>query len=174
MSEYDRDLDLLAELTSVPGLPGRETQVAQLIQAQLTLPGWQVASDALGNVFAHLPGDGEKILLIAHMDEVGLIIRRITEDGFLLVERLGGVSVRSLPGSRLDLWTDGGPLPAHAGVLPGHLDQPQNLELEDIYLDIGAKSRTQAESWGVRIGDGITWDAPLLLHGEYQITGKAL
>lgn len=120
----DLDFDLLKGLTGTPGLPGREAQVAELIRANLPAQDWQVHTDPLGNVVAHLagvadlPGKGEKILLIAHMDEVGLLVRRITPDGFLKVERLGGMGIRSLPGSTLDLWTAQGPLPARWGFCP--------------------------------------------------------
>lgn len=167
------DIDKLAQLTSAPGLPGRETRVAELLRANISSP-WQVRSDNLGNLIAHLPGKGEKILLLAHMDEVGLIVRRVTKDGFLKVERMGGTSLRSLPGSQLELWVETGCIPAHAGVMPQHLDSSKQLTLEDIYIDIGAKSRAEVEEWGVRIGDGLTWSTPLQRYGDNYVVGKAL
>jgi putative aminopeptidase FrvX len=108
------------------------------------------------------------------MDEVGLIVRRITEDGFLLVERLGGMHIRSLPGASLDLWTARGCVVAHAGVLPQHLDNTQFLGLEHIYLDIGASTRAEAESMGVRVGDGLTWSCFPRFKGVDRIVSKAL
>lgn len=167
------DLDLLNQLTLTPGLPGREQRVAGLIQENISSP-WQVNMDSLGNIIAHLPGKGKSILLIAHMDEVGLIVQRITQDGFLKVERMGGMSLKSLPGSQLDLWTEGGPLPALAGVMPQHLDGGNTLEWEDIFIDIGARSYSEAHRWGVRIGNGLTWTAPVHKFGDNCITGKAL
>lgn len=167
------DLDLLKQLIMTPGLPGREYQVAELIRANIG-SSWQVNQDNLGNIIAHLPGKGEAILLIAHMDEVGLIVRRITEDGFLQVERIGGMSFMSLPGSQLDLWTQAGALPAHVGVLPQHLDDLNKMSWGDIYIDIGARSRAEVQKWGVRIGDGLTWSSPLRQLRENCIVGKAL
>jgi endoglucanase len=167
------DIELLAQLSSTPGLPGRETRVAELIHANIGSP-WQVRTDNIGNLIAHIPGEGETILLLAHMDEVGLIVRRVTKDGFLKVERLGGTSLRSLPGSRLELWAETGSIPAHAGVMPQHLDDLNPLDLEDVYIDIGAKSRAEVEDRGVRIGDGLTWSNPILCYEDDYIVGKAL
>ena len=168
------DNSLLAELTAVPGLPGREHKVAELIRSQLPSSPWEVNSDRLGNLIAHLPGDGRKVMLVAHLDEVGLIVRRIAQNGFLGVERLGGTSVRALPGSRLDLWTKNGPISAQAGILPAHLDNLDYLDLKDVYIDIGVSSREGAESLGVRIGDGLTWSALFEQQGEARVVGKAL
>jgi len=167
------DLDLLQSLTAAPGLPGREGRVAGLIRAGLPT-SCQVESDVLGNLVARIEGQGPKVMLVAHMDEVGLIVRRIAPDGCLYVERLGGSSVRALPGARLDLWTGEGRLPAHAGLLPGHLDDHRSLELKDIYIDIGARSAEHAGELGVRPGDGLTWSAPLQRYGEHLVSGKAL
>lgn len=170
----DLDIGLLTELCGTPGLPGRESSVAELIRTALPPAPWEVHSDNLGNLIAHLPGDERKVMLVAHMDEVGLIVRRITPDGYLLVERLGGMSVRALPGSRLDLWTKDGTVPAQAGILPGHLDNRDFLDLKDIYIDIGVSSREAAERMGVRIGDGLTWSAHLEQQGDDRVVGKAL
>lgn len=167
------DLDLLKQLLMTPGLPGREHQVAELIRANIG-SSWQINQDNLGNLVAHLPGKGEVILLIAHMDEVGLIVSRITQDGFLKVARIGGMSLRSIPGGQLDLWTEAGRLPAHAGVMPQHLDGLKQMSWEDVYIDIGARSRAEVQKWGVRIGDGLTWSAHLRQYGDNCVVGKAL
>lgn len=174
MDARELDIALLKGLSETPGLPGREMPVAEAIRAALPRGGWEVSTDAPGNLVAHLPGDGPRVLLVAHMDEVGLIVRRITGGGFLLVERMGGMGVRSLPGSRLTLWTDSGPLPAIAGVLPHHLDTKGPPDLADVYVDIGAASRADAERMGARVGDVLTWSSALERHGYSLVCGKAL
>jgi endoglucanase len=169
------DLDLLGELVSVPGLPGREQQIAERIATFLP-SGWHVHSDVIGNLIAS-PADRAncKMLFLAHMDEVGLLVRRITPQGFLQVERLGGMGVRGLPGARLTLWTAAGEaLPAQVGVLPHHLDDGKSTDLSVLYLDIGATSLEEALAMGVRVGDGLTWDAPLKRLGKHFVSGKAL
>lgn len=168
------NFDMLADLVSTPGLPGRESGVAELIRSSLPGTPWKTSLDPIGNLIAHLPGEGKKVMLVAHMDEVGLIVRRITQEGFLQVERLGGMHIRSLPGSCLDLWTGEGPKTAHVGVLPQHLDNTEFLKLEHIYLDIGVSSKDEAERWGVRVGDGLTWSCSPEFRSKNRIASKAL
>ena len=177
MKDTHLDLTLLAVLSETPGLPGREMLVAERIQQALPA-GWTAEVDAIGNLVAHCPawvGCGPKVMLMAHMDEVGLIVRRITPDGFLLVERMGGMGLRSLPGARLDLWTsDGRCLPAQVGTLPQHLDGTDVLSLASMYVEIGTASRQEVEALGVQVGDGLTWASSLERFGEHAIRGKAL
>jgi endoglucanase len=110
------------------------------------------------------------------MDEVGLIVRRITPDGFIKVERLGGISLHTLPGSALDLWTNHGRLNALVGAVPAHLvnGQPNYPSGEDLYVDIGASSKEHALSMGVKIGDALTWKSDLCALTDHRIRGKAL
>ena len=167
------DFDVLRELTAAPGLPGREAPVADLIRRKMPT-GWELESDPLGNLVAHRPGPGARLMFMAHMDEVGLIVQRITPQGFLKVDRLGGMGLRSLPGSRLTLWSDMGPLNAQVGVLPQHLENRQYLELTDLYVDIGAGSADEARRMGVQVGDGLTWRAHFERLGETCFSSKAL
>lgn len=168
------DWNLLAELVAAPGLPGREGPVAEVIQKALP-PGYEVQRDPLGNLAARLPGPGPRWMLAAHMDEVGLIVRRITPQGYLLVDRLGGMSLRALPGSPLTVWTENGQgITAVAGTLPAHLDNTAITPVEQVYLDIQAESAEAARALGVQVGDGVTWDSPLKLQGDRLLSGKAL
>jgi putative aminopeptidase FrvX len=113
-------------------------------------------------------------MLVAHMDEVGLIVRRILPNGFLKVERLGGMGVQALPGSPLTLWSDGGALPAHVGLLPQHLASTQSPELNTLFIDIGARGRDEAQQMGVQVGDGLTWAGALETIGQGRVRSKAL
>lgn len=167
------DLDLLDLLTRTPGLPGREDGVAEVIRQALP-DGWTATIDRLGNLIAHLPGTGPRVMLAAHMDEVGLIVRRILPDGFLRVERLGGMGIQALPGGLLTLWSDSGSLPAHVGLLPQHLASGEPLALDQIFIDIGARSRDDALKMGVQVGDGLTWSSPLQMLAGGLVRAKAL
>lgn len=170
------DLALLGLLSETPGLPGREALVMERIQQSIP-DEWITANDRIGNLVCHnlaWEGSGPKVMLLAHMDEVGLIVRRILPNGFLQVQRLGGMGLRSLPGARLDLWTsDGLRVPAHIGVMPQHLDKPEFLALEDMYVDIGVKSREEALDIGVQVGDGLTWASSFERFGDNFVRGKA-
>jgi endoglucanase len=148
--------------------------VADVIQKSLP-PGFEVTRDALGNLAARRPGPGAHWMLAAHMDEVGLIVRRISPQGYLLVDRLGGMSLRALPGSPLTVWSENGArIPAIAGSLPAHLDNTAITPLEQVYLDIQAGSAEAARALGAQVGDGVTWAAGLRQPGEHTLIGKAL
>ena len=169
------DIAILKSLLAVPGLPGREAPVAQCIQDALPPSGWEVESGPAGTLTAHKPGSGQRVMLVAHMDEVGLIVRRITPQGFLKVERMGGLSVYVLPGSPLDLWTGEGRLDAHVGAMAAHLTQgDRQPDLADVFVDMGVESAEEARAMGVRVGDGLTWHADPCLLNEKRIRGKAL
>lgn len=167
------DLGLLERLVQTPGIPGREARVAALIRSSLP-SGWETSQDALGNLIAHLPGKGPRWMLMAHMDEVGLIVRRITPEGFLRIERIGGIGVQALPGSRLTVWTSTGSLRGVVGVLPQHLDNRLTPELADLYVDIGATSLAEAQAMGAAVGDSLTWYAPLEKVGAARVSAKSL
>lgn len=171
-----KDIAIIKLLVDTPGVSGREFLVANVIKEALPKTGWQIRTDAIGNLTARKPGEGKKILFIAHMDEVGLIVRRITPDGFLKVERLGGISLHTLPGSALDLWTDDGCLNALVSALPAHLvnGNAYSLSSEYLFVDIGASSKDEALFLGVNIGDALTWKSDLCVLPGHRIRGKAL
>jgi endoglucanase len=174
MKKNKADFDLLKRLTGTPGVPGREERVADLIRSSLPSKTCNCSLDNLGNLVAHIPGKGKRVMLAAHMDEVGLIVQRILPNGFLKVERIGGTSLRALPGSRLSLWTSKGCIPASAGVLPQHLDKNEPMDFSKIYIDIGSSMDQETRAMHVAPGDVLTWDSPFRYIGDTLISGKAL
>ncbi len=152
------DLSLLAELCEKPGLPGFEGPVAKFLASCLHARGIDSQIDRIGNVIGHLPGNGPRAMLIAHMDEVGLLVRKIHAGGFLAVERLGGTSTHALPGKRMLVWTDHGPVPGVMSAIPMHLiadvSQPS---LPGMHLDLGVRSQAEAEALGIEVGLPITY-----------------
>jgi putative aminopeptidase FrvX len=169
------DLELLRALCAAPGVPGFEAPVAQVIRERLSALAIETTTDAIGNVTAHLAGVGPRALLFCHMDEVGLLVRRITPDGFLLIERVGGASHDALLGQRLDLWTEHGALPALVGVLPQHVSNGKPAPgLEQMYIDIGANSSAEAEAMGVQVGSPLTYRATFEVIHERLVSAKAL
>ncbi|MBM3137134.1 MAG: M42 family metallopeptidase [Chloroflexi bacterium] len=174
MNNLNMDLELLNELVETPGVPGREEQVAHLIHAHLPEKKTTVVHDQLGNLVAHIPGPGKRVMLVAHMDEVGFIVQRILPNGFLKVERMGGASLLALPGSRLSLWTSNSCLPAQVGVLPQHLSSNEPLELSKVFVDIGTSSIQETMSKGVLPGNVLTWESPLRSLSQTMISAKAL
>ena len=86
----------LVDLMSVPGLSGHEDRVRRMLQQRLSELGIKSSSDTLGNLHAHFAGDGPRVMLFAHMDQLGFIVRKIEANGLLRLERLGGVPERAL------------------------------------------------------------------------------
>jgi len=170
------DLHILNELVKTSGLPGREVHVSTKILEFLPNEGWQKNIDVLGNLTISKKGSGRKVLIIAHMDEVGLIVRRITPEGFLLVERMGGFNLTAASGGALDLWSSKGHLDAHIGAYPAHLHLKNNKlpDVQELFVDIGSRSREEAISRGVRVGDGLTWRCDFSLLENERIRSKAL
>lgn len=172
----DADFQLIKTLVSTPGVSGRESLVAEVIINALPKTGWEFHVDTIGNLTARKPGPGKKILYLAHMDEVGLIVRRITPNGYLKIERLGGISLHTLIGSSLDLWTDRGRLDALVGAQAAHLvnGNPNSCSSQDIFVDIGCASQEEVLTLGVRIGDALTWKSDFCFLAGRRIRGKAL
>lgn len=168
------DLSLLAELCAKPGLPGFEGPVAASISEFLQGRGIEASIDRIGNVIAHLPGEGPRVLLVAHMDEVGLLVRKIHPGGYLAVERLGGTSPHVLPGKRVLVWTANGPLPGVMSAVPMHLiaDTPQP-PLSGMHIDLGVHSRAEAEALGVEVGLPVTY-SPSFERLNHCIASKSL
>jgi putative aminopeptidase FrvX len=157
------DLHLLAELCALPGVAGFETPVAKRLQQVFEELGIESRRDRIGNLVAHIPGDGPRVLLFAHMDEVGLLIRKIHPNGFLFIERLGGTSPHVLPGKKMLVWTPNGPIAGVVGAIPMHLtaDRPQP-GIENMYIDLGVSSRERAAELGVEVGQTATYAAEFL------------
>jgi len=154
------DLNLLAELCALPGVAGFEQPVAGRLQQELADMGISSRRDRIGNLIAHIPGSGPRLMLFAHMDEVGLLVRKIHPNGFLFVERLGGTSPHVLPGKKMLVWTAEGPIPGVVGALPMHLAADRSrTAVEEIYIDLGVRSRQQAETLGMEVGLPVTFAA---------------
>ena len=144
-------LDLTRKLCSLPGVSSREEAVREFI-AQTIRPyvKWMKV-DAMGNLIAFKEGKkhtGSKLLLDAHMDEVGVVVKGIEDDGCLRFAFLGGVDRRVVIGKRV--WLGKNRVPGVIGMKPIHLTTAEERKalpkLKDLYIDIGAKSKDEALS----------------------------
>jgi putative aminopeptidase FrvX len=157
-------LELLKELSGIPALSGYEDRmVAKMRDAFLQFTD-QVDVDRLGNVTATIGGDQAKtsLLIFAHMDELGLVVRKIEDDGFLRFERVGGVPEKSLLSTLIEVHTDSGErIPGVIGTTSHHVTPPEKKFVVpsrlEMYIDIGCSSRDEAEALGVQVGNGITY-----------------
>jgi putative aminopeptidase FrvX len=179
-SGLDATARLLQALSEAPGPPGFEEDVRQIVVAEFTALGAAIEYDGLGSVLATLPGGpttGPRIMVTAHMDEVGLMVQHVMPDGFLRVKTLGGILDQALPDQRWTILGRNGPVTAVSGLRTTHvLPASQRAvvwPLEDTFLDVGATSREEVERMGVRPGDGIAPLSPFLAMANGRYAGKA-
>lgn len=161
--------DLLLALLTAPGPSGHEEEPARIWRAAASEFA-EVTSDTLGTSFARVrsaDADAATLALIGHIDEVGVTVTNIEDNGLLSFATLGGISPETLSGQRIEfLTTDGGRVPgaiARKRIPPEARADAPRTELEDLHIDIGAQSREEAGAL-VRVGDAAVWNgAPVEL-----------
>lgn len=170
-------IERLRSLADAFGVAGFEDEVRETIREMVSpyVEGCEV--DTLGNLIC-TRGEGPTVMLDAHMDEVGFMVRWIEEDGFLRLSPLGGWDERILLAQRVTVrCRDGHKVPGVLGTLPPHLlseeERKRVVPLEDMFVDIGARDRAEAEGMGVGVGDPATIAYPFQMMGEDYVTGKA-
>ncbi|WP_448536533.1 M42 family metallopeptidase [Pseudothermotoga sp.] len=159
----DKLVEKLIELCSVPGVSGREEKVRQRLIEKLKVP-YRV--DNVGNLIVEI-GEGEKtVALMAHMDEIGLIVTGVNNDGTLNFRKIGGFDDRILAGSHVQIITESGILEGVIGITPPHLSSQQTIE--NLRIDIGCKNKQEAEALGVKVLDYAVFKKHAsLLNGEF-------
>jgi putative aminopeptidase FrvX len=175
----DATAQLLKALSEAPGPSAFEEEVRAIVAAEFRALGGDVEYDGLGSVHATLPGSvaGPRIMVTAHMDEVGLMVQHIMPDGFLRVKALGGILAQALPDQRWTILGRLGPVTAISGLRTTHVLPAAQREsvwpIEDTFLDVGAASREEVEALGVRPGDGIAPLSEFLVLPNGRYAGKA-
>lgn len=156
-------MDLLKKLSEVNGIPGHERLVKKLMEEELlkTIKKEDISYDNLGSIIAKTGNDGPAIMLAGHMDEIGMIITKITDDGFLKFQTVGGWWGQVMLAQQMTVTTSNNK--QYHGVIgskPPHIlseDERKNpVKIEDMYIDLGAKSKAEVEGLGIKVGDMIT------------------
>ncbi|MBC7098264.1 M20/M25/M40 family metallo-hydrolase [Candidatus Bipolaricaulota bacterium] len=163
---------ILMELTQLVAPSGHEAEVARYIRERAEESCARVYQDTLGNVIIRPkehPGV-PRVAIIAHMDEIGFVVRRIEENGFLRVVRLGGIEEKSLPGKEvLVLGRGGEKIPGAVGLKAHHLAKPEErlavTQVEEVYIDVGAESREDALGMGIEVGCPVVFSRTFLRRG---------
>ena len=160
------EFDLLAELSSAPGPPGFEDSVRSIVQRELSPLVRTLETDGIGSLIAKLDGNKEhpRLMLSAHMDEVGLMVRYITEEGFLKFQTLGGWLDQALINQRWNVMTEGGLVKGITGIKTPHVMPPEDrsnvFKKSDMFIDVGATSKKDAEErLKIKQGDAIAPDS---------------
>jgi len=150
--------DIINKLTQTFGPSGNEKKVADLIRDMLKDKVDEIKTDALGNLICIKKGSGKKIMLAAHMDEIGIIVSYIDKNGFLRFSNVGGLDPFVILGKRV-IFENG-----TVGVIwyEENIDDIKNIKLEKMYIDIAAKSKEDAEKL-VNVGDMAVFEAGTIL-----------
>ncbi len=180
-AQADTMRTLLTDLAMIPGLSGHEGRIRRAIAARLQAMGLTTQTDRLGNLIATIEGDAgsPSVMLFTHMDQLGFVVRKIEADGFIRVERLGGVPERALASQAVQLCVGEGS--DRAGVIANkshHATQPDEkykvVPYQDLYIDAGFSSRDEALAAGVNIGTPVVYRPHVMPLGETRVAGTAI
>jgi putative aminopeptidase FrvX len=171
------NFDLLKRICELPGVAGREDAVAALVREEMAELVDEVSTDALGNVIGVKRGSGgPRVMVAAHMDEIGFLAKHIDERGFIRLQTVGGFDPRVLPAQRVKVHGFAGE--ALLGVLgisakPIHLLDPGDIKppkVDELFVDLGLSAEEVRAK--VEVGDQITMDRTVE-HAGNNIIGKA-
>ncbi|UAJ08787.1 M42 family metallopeptidase [Glacieibacterium megasporae] len=174
----DRVGHLLRELADAPGPSGFEEAVRAVMVRELRPLSDTITYDGIGSVIAKQGSSGPKIMLDAHMDELGGVVRRVTPGGFLSMQMLGGWLDQALVDQRWVIIGSKGPVKAVTGIRDIHVvpadERGKVFPRESLYLDVGARNAAEVAALGIGPGDPVVPDAPFeVMAGGDRYLGKA-
>ncbi len=179
----DRTEVLLQRLADAPGPPGAEEAVRAIMVPEMKqFSNRPIRYDGIGSVIAEQAAGaskeaGPRIMIDAHMDELGGMVRRVTPNGFLTMQMLGGWLDQALVDQRWIIIGSKGPVHAVTGIRDVHIvsaeERTRVFPRDSLYLDIGAKNAAEAAAMGVAPGDPVVPDSPFtVMNGSKNYLGK--
>jgi endoglucanase len=172
--------EFLYELLNTPSPTGFEVKGQRVWANRCREFADSVDSDAYGNAWATINGaEGAPTVMIeAHADEIGFIVKYISDDGYLRVDRIGGSDWATARGRRLNLFGEKGEVLGIIGNTAIHIrdrkDGEKAPEVHELYVDIGAKSAEEVEEMGIRVGHPAVYADSAVPFGKNGIVGRAL
>ena len=169
----------LEKLSNACGVAGREEEVRNLMIKLMKPYADQVKIDKLENVIAIKKGkkNAPKVMLAAHMDEIGLMVKTINKEGFLQFAKMGGIDDRILIAQKVTVNTANGPLQGIIGSKPPHIQKEEErkkiVAYDELFIDIGAENKEDAAKMGIKVGDPVTFDTKYAKVTEDTAIGKA-
>ena len=171
----------LDELLDTPSPTGFEREGQRVWVNNLRPHADTVESDVYGTAWAVLEGSEKgtapRIMLDAHVDEIGYMVKHITDKGFLHVDRIGGSDRAIARAQRVRILTDNGPVSGVVGNTAIHLrdrDDDSVPKVHELFVDIGAESREDAKKRGIRVGLPMVFDVSPASLTEHRLTGRAI
>lgn len=162
MATEDKTLTMLKELTDANAISGNEKEARIVMEKYLSDYADRTYTDNLGSIIGEKVGtdeNGPKIMLAGHLDEVGFMVTRIDDNGFLYFQTIGGWWSQVMLAQRVTVMTEKGYVTGVIGSKPPHIlsaeARNKPVEIKDMFIDIGAASKEEAEKFGVRPGDSV-------------------
>jgi endoglucanase len=170
---------MLQELVDVAGPSGSEQAVREVMKKWAKPWSDEMKTDRLGSLIAKKGLSGPKVMLAAHLDEIGFMITNITEDGYLRFQTLGGWWSQVLPAQRVEILTRNGRHMGVVGSKPPHLmaveERKKGVNIDELFFDLGLESRAEAEALGIRPGDvAIPYSPFTQMSNPNRVVGKAM
>lgn len=177
----EKDFKRIKQITEIQSVAGFEHNIRNFLREELTPLVDEVEVDGLGGIFGirkNDDADAPKLMIAAHMDEVGFMLTQIKDNGLFKVRPLGGWNPYVVSAQRFTLQTDQGDYPVVSSSVPPHLLRGTNgtpsIKIEDILFDAGFSSKEEAESYGVRPGQPIVPDVETIqMANGKTVLGKA-
>ena len=172
-------VEVLEKLSNANGVTGKEDQVRNLMKQYLKPYVDEIREDRLGNLIAFKKGkkDAPTVMIAAHMDEVGLMIKNIKKKGFLQFTKIGGIDDRILLAQKVVVHTHKGPLAGVVGSKPVHIqteaEKKKAIEADKLFIDVGARDKEEAEKMGAQVGDVVSFDTKFVQLSKDAVLGKA-
>lgn len=168
---------VLKSFSETPGVTGSEDKIREILIGHLKPNVDDIIVDKAGNVIAVRRGSAPKIMLAAHMDQIGLMINKIDKNGFLRFTPVGGFDQRTLLAQRVIVHTTTKDIFGVVGAKPPHIVSPEErkkiVEMKDLFIDVGAKDEEEVNNMGINIGDVVTFDRTLVKLGKDNVVSCA-
>jgi len=172
-------VETLEKLSNACGVTGREEEIGGLMKKFLKPHVDEVKEDTLGNIIGIKKGrkNAPKVMIAAHMDEIGLLVKTISKEGFIQFIKIGGIDDRILLAQKVIVHTEKGPLHGIIGSKPPHIQKEEERKkvatYDELFIDVGAENQEGAKKMGVKIGDPVSFDIRFAKIGKSIVIGKA-
>jgi putative aminopeptidase FrvX len=177
MTDTKKMKGLLEKLSNAHGISGYEGGVRDIIKKEVESCVDELRVDNFGNLIAVKKGKSPSVMIAAHMDEIGLMVKYVDDDGFIRFAKVGGWFDQTLVNQRVVLHTAKGNITGVIGSKPVHVmkaeDKKKAIETKDMFIDVGALSRDEATALGVEPGITVSLDQKLAALASDRVTGKA-
>jgi endoglucanase len=173
------DTDFLERLLDAAGPSGFEVRASRAWRQEAETLADEVTVDVYGNSFATLHAAGSpRVMLAGHIDEIGLQITHVDEEGFLYVAEIGGWDPQVLVGQRVRILSQAGSVTGVIGKKAIHLIEPEDRQkaskTKQLWVDVGASNRAEVTALGVRVGDPMVLDQGMVRLGGDRIASRAI